>query len=169
VRAIRHLVDDRLPTRVGIVLMEANRAHAKDTAAFLEGLGLPADAISFDYQRAVGRGVKTPEPAWHDRPDGGKLLGSHRGAPSDTFSGRACVSYDNTVYPCIFSRMFPLGDVTQTRLRDILMAPAPVHVDRQRLSECFERWRSELTCGDCRVRASLLARSNRRILSTVRA
>jgi MoaA/NifB/PqqE/SkfB family radical SAM enzyme len=71
-------------------------------------------------------------------------------------SGRAAVAYDGTVYPCIFSRTFPLGRLPEQRLKDVLRDETPLSVDLPSLSREYSTRQAQLACWDCRLRATVL-------------
>ena len=153
-RAIRSVVDAGLPARVSIVALELNHRSLDRTIDFVLELGVAAGAIHVDVERGVGRGTFAAEsPGWEMPIPGG---GSHRTAEGERqrFGGTACVGYDGLVYPCIFSRHLPLGDVRRESLRAILEAPievpAPEALDPA-------AWSERLACGDCQVRSALLS------------
>ena len=76
---------------------------------------------------------------------------------SDAFRGTAAVSYSGNVYPCIFTRDRPLGDIRQESLRDILERPDKIYADAKRLGEDIQACSESLTCWRCRIRSSLLS------------
>ncbi|KPK51342.1 MAG: hypothetical protein AMJ63_12640, partial [Myxococcales bacterium SG8_38_1] len=111
-RAIRRAIDDGLKVRIGVISMMQNLADASKTYDYLLKLGVAGDAIGFDRMRDVGRGDDMPV----------DLDAQPSAVPSSTvhstrqrnFGGSAAVSYDGTVYPCIFSRHLPLGSIRET-------------------------------------------------------
>ncbi|QQR89606.1 MAG: hypothetical protein IPJ88_15640 [Myxococcales bacterium] len=60
------------------------------------------------------------------------------------------------MYPCIFSRNSPLGNVYQKRLSDILTQPKDVRLDLDTLPEQLSKHAESLTCWACRLRATML-------------
>ena len=154
-RAIRRAVDDGLTVRVGVISMAQNRNHGKETREFLLGLGVAEEAIRFDRMRDVGRGDVSPPD------DTMRAEGAHAGAQSDrepAFGGTAAVSYEGTVYPCIFSRHLPLGTIRATSLREILTSKAPLAPKAESLLLARERWSDKLSCWECQARSALLGR-----------
>lgn len=152
-QAIARVIRDGIPARVNVVVLEQNRAELAATLRCLQDLGVPDDRIGMDVQRSVGRGQMTTLPGDPSLP---ALPGGHRGRDYLSFGGRAAVSYDGTVYPCIFTRSFPLGSVKKERLRAILLAKRPVAVDRERVLFGTTLRSEEFACWDCRLRAALL-------------
>lgn len=161
--SIERAARDGLRIRASVIVMDANREHLPATIALLREAGVPQDAIGADVQRTVGRGLMTIRPkdaqldellpganAGHRSPDPGQQPGQ----PDP--SGRAAVSYDGTVYPCIFSRAFPLGRLPEQRLIDVLRDETPLTVDLERLSREYSERQAQLACWDCRLRATVL-------------
>lgn len=143
-----------LSVRVSIIVMDENQATAAATRALLLARGLGENAIHLDVQRSVGRGLMTitPKASAIAGP-----LGGHRQDTAWPFEGRAAVSYDGTVFPCIFSRAFPLGSVHEQSLRAILSDPIPLSLDFARMLREQGQRQAQLSCWDCRVRGALLA------------
>jgi MoaA/NifB/PqqE/SkfB family radical SAM enzyme len=74
-------------------------------------------------------------------------------------TGRIAVTYDGQVVPCIFDRSRPLGDVRRQRLREILLAAAPLRLERDRVLAGAGWQHEQLACWECRLRAALLPES----------
>ncbi len=151
--SIRKAVADGLDVRASIIVSTRNAHTVEETRALLRGIGVPEGRIGIDYERGVGRGTFTEESA------SVPVAGVHAGGALATFAGKASVSADGTVYPCIFSRKLPLGNVHTASLRDILSDETTVESDGG-LAEAQHLAR-EMTCWDCRVRNALLARPAR--------
>lgn len=154
-RAIRRALDDGLRVRVGVISMPENRGHASETQALLLDLGVRADAIGFDSVRGVGRG------AAGSGYTGGLQENPSKGGTESTrprnFGGSAAVSYDATVYPCIFSRHLRLGSIRNgERLAEILSSTEPVASPKNSLLSSHQRWSDKLACWECQARAVLL-------------
>jgi MoaA/NifB/PqqE/SkfB family radical SAM enzyme len=160
--AIKRVLADGVPARVSVIVMDENRDQIEATRALLLGLGLSEASIAMDVQRSVGRGLMTIRPK-----DSGIVghLGGHKAeAKSDAKSddnpmrlrGRAAVSYDGIVYPCIFSRSFVLGSVHERRLRDILRDPIALQLDPDGLIASSARMEEQLACWECRLQGALL-------------
>lgn len=96
-----------IPLRVGVVdLSDAQRAE--DALAELETLGVPH--LGYDRLRHVGRGVDS------DSPSMSQLCGR-------CASGVLAVAADGAVWPCVFSRWLPVGNVRTESLREIINGP----------------------------------------------
>jgi MoaA/NifB/PqqE/SkfB family radical SAM enzyme len=106
-----------VPVRVGIVGLD-DRQRTDQAHARLVELGV--NEIAHDHLRQVGRGVR-------DRAPGAEQL---CGQCAD---GVAAISPDGAVWPCVFARWMPLGDVRTTRLRDVVAGPA-LRTARERIA-----------------------------------
>ena len=153
-RAIRRTIDDGLKVRIGVISMMQNLADASKTYDYLLKLGVAGDAIGFDRMRDVGRGDDMPV----------DLDAQPSAVPSSTvhstrqrnFGGSAAVSYDGTVYPCIFSRHLPLGSIRETSLKEILTSAAPIASRQHSLLAARKDWSGKLSCWECQARSALL-------------
>jgi MoaA/NifB/PqqE/SkfB family radical SAM enzyme len=152
--AIERVLAAGSPTRVSIIAMDQNHEQLDATRALVRGLGVAEDAIHVDVQRSVGRGLMTITPKTSGITG---AIGGHRQEAEWPFEGRAAVSYDGTVFPCIFSRAFPLGSVHQRRLLEILNDPLPLALDFARILREQVLRKAQLSCWDCRVRGAVLA------------
>jgi MoaA/NifB/PqqE/SkfB family radical SAM enzyme len=175
--AIVRVVKRGLETRVSIVLMEANAQHAEATTAYLVGLGVPADRISSDRVRSVGRGAL----ALHDLRRAPAIppvaippvaippvaippvaippvamQPNHSGAESrcetSRWPGKVCVAYTGAVYPCIFSRRTELGHIAREPLASILDRAR----SRRATATDVGALGDQLACFDCRLTALAL-------------
>lgn len=153
-RAIRVAVEDGLNVRVGVISMEQNQHDAPETYEYLLGLGVTNDSIGFDHMRDVGRGdvAAIEAPA---RP-AGVHTGGVESRRSRNFGGSAAVSYDGTVYPCIFSRHLPLGSIHESSLEAILTSSEPITSKKKSLLMARARWGEKLSCWECQARSVLL-------------
>ncbi len=155
--AIRRAVEDGLRVRIGVISMEQNRGDASQTRDYLVELGVAPDTVRFDRMRDVGRGHPMAE------------LAGPRGVPNEGgietpkprgFGGVAAVSYDGTVYPCIFSRHLALGSVRDSGLARILSSAEPIAPTKRGLQLARARWAEKLACWQCQTRSVLLGGSS---------
>jgi len=103
-----------IPIRVGMVRV----LPAQQIAAATRVLGaFGIERVEVDDLRGVGRGL--PDGA----PDCSALCGR-------CATGRVAITSDGTVYPCVFSRWMPAGNVLESSLDDILRAEALTGVVR---------------------------------------
>lgn len=101
---IAEAVRRKIPIRAGVVdVREGQRSVAAQRE--LTALGVPE--IGTDRLRQVGRGIRA------SRPDTSQLCGR-------CASGVVAVSPDGAVWPCVFSRWLPIGNVLETTLAEIL-------------------------------------------------
>lgn len=104
---IAEAVRRKIPIRAGVVdVREGQRSAAAQQA--LITLGVPE--IGTDRLRQVGRGVRDRQP------DTSQLCGR-------CVSGVIAISPDGAVWPCVFSRWLPIGNVLEKALADILDSP----------------------------------------------
>lgn len=153
-RAIRRAVEDGLKVRVGVISMQQNREDASKTREYLLELGVAADSIRFDHMRDVGRGDILPVNG--DVPPSLVPTGGVESARPRDFGGSAAVSYEGTVYPCIFSRHLPLGSIRENTLEAILTSEDPIASPDRSLLAARERWGAKLSCWECQARSALL-------------
>ncbi len=151
--AIRSVLGAGRSARVGIIVFESNRHDLDRTVAFVRELGVASDAIGIDVQRDVGRGEMIERSLSWSMPET-ESAGHREGSAG--FTGTACIAYDGQVYPCIFSRHLPLGDLRERSLSDVLEDPmplAPAHdVD-------VGAYVGRLACVECRIRSALVSGS----------
>jgi len=98
--SIRWALASGLSVRVGIIKMEANCAHIEQTEKLLRGIGVTN--VDVDRVRAIGRG------GHEEALD--RQLGQLCGA---CVRGRLAVTASGDIFPCVFSRFWPLGHVDQ--------------------------------------------------------
>ncbi|SBW19364.1 radical SAM domain-containing protein [Candidatus Protofrankia californiensis] len=109
-----------IPVRAGVIDLGGEQ---RGTGARAELVDLGVPAIGFDRLRQVGRGIR-------DRQAGVEQLCGRCG------DGVAAVSPDGAVWPCVFSRWLPIGNVLTAPLADVLASEAARDVRRQ-LAEHF--------------------------------
>ncbi len=114
--------------RVGIIGVRDGQRVDRASEA-LTSLGVPAEVIGYDDLRQVGRGVRDATP------DVSQLCGG-------CADGVLAVSPSGEVWPCVFTRWMPVGNVLDTPLADILTGPATAGV-RAELTVAF----AERPCG----------------------
>lgn len=93
-----------IPVRVGIIGVQAGQ-DVQGATADLNELGVTD--IGVDHLRQVGRGIR------RDQPTTAQLCGN-------CGQGVAAVAPDGAVWPCVFSRWLPVGNVLQQPLAEIL-------------------------------------------------
>lgn len=97
-----------IPLRAGVIDMGGGQRAEQARAELLE-LGVPA--VGYDRLRQVGRGVRDQQAST------AQLCGN-------CGDGVAAVSPDGAVWPCVFSRWLPIGNVLDDELAAILDSEA---------------------------------------------
>ncbi|WP_204013693.1 radical SAM/SPASM domain-containing protein, partial [Sphaerimonospora thailandensis] len=120
-RNIARAQDLGIPLRAGVIGV-LNRQRTQQGIAVLERLGVPE--IGYDDLREVGRGVR----------DSGPSTAQLCGNCGDR---KIAISPTGDVWPCVFSRWLPVGNVRQTPLADILKGEAFAQITGQ-LQEEFQ-------------------------------
>ncbi len=105
---IEEAVRRHIPLRAGVIEMHQGQRSA---AAVTELTGLGVDEVGVDRLRGVGRGARVHQP------DLSELCGR-------CASGVIAISPDGEVWPCVFARWLPVGNVLDSDLVDILAGPA---------------------------------------------
>nr|WP_207925917.1 radical SAM protein [Actinocrispum wychmicini] len=118
---IAEAVRRSIPLRVGLIDMSDGQ-RVEGARAELAALGVTGE-VRVDRLRQVGRGVRTSSP------DLSQLCG-HCGR------GKVAVASDGSVWPCVFSRWLPVGNVRHDSLTDILTGP-PMAETSMRLAAQF--------------------------------
>ena len=96
-----------IPLRVGLINVQDGQ-RVEEAAAELKALGVIE--IGTDRLRQVGRGVR------HQKTDLSQLCGK-------CAQGVAAVSNNGEVWPCVFARWMPVGNVHRHTLSEILTGP----------------------------------------------
>lgn len=129
---IAEAVRRSIPIRAGVIDLGGGQRAQAARPELIE-LGVPS--IGYDRLRHVGRGAR-------DQPASTAQLCGH------CADGVAAISPDGTVWPCVFSRWLPIGNVLEAELAEILYGPVAMRV-RTELTETFAG-REMLACGpDC--------------------
>jgi sulfatase maturation enzyme AslB (radical SAM superfamily) len=102
---LKKLVAAGVPVRAGLIQMEENQHIVDETLAFLRGLGVWN--AGFDGLRKIGRGACSAES------DMSELCGQCAGA-------KLCVGPDGLVSPCIMSKAWSVGSLSETTLSEIV-------------------------------------------------
>lgn len=151
--AIRRSVRSGSKTRVSVIALDDDAEHLQRTREFVAGLGVDPAAVAADRVRAVGRGARTGfSGTWGSGAPAGHG-GVTAAAAQPTWPGKLCVAYTGQVYPCIFSRWLPLGDIRTSSLRQILEGLKT----RARGSAVADSFAEKLACFDCRLTALVTA------------
>lgn len=111
---IGEVVRRSIPLRVGVIDLGGGQ-RAEQAVAELKSLGVAE--VGLDRLRQVGRGVRDQQPSMD------QLCGH---CASDVLA----ISPDGAVWPCVFSRWLPVGNVQTASLADILADEPVRHVRR---------------------------------------
>ena len=162
ITSLRWAVGAGLNVRVGVVEMDANRDQFESTKKWLRQEGV--QSIKVDRVRGIGRGVKAVAVDFQMA----ELCGS-------CWRGSLCVCADGQVYPCVFSRFYPVGEAnwglasiaSNGRLmsfrRDLMAmdamssAPPPLRYDATSAPQCNPK----ATCApECNPKATCAPQCN---------
>lgn len=102
---IAEAVRRSIPLRVGLVDVRDGQ-RVEQARVELAALGVK-DQVQIDRLRQVGRGVRT------EQPSAAQLCG-HCGR------GQVAIAPDGSVWPCVFARWLPVGNVGEDTLADIV-------------------------------------------------
>lgn len=111
-----------IPLRVGVIDLGGGQ---RTEAAQVELVNLGVPAVGHDRLRQVGRGVRDQQP-------GTAQLCGRCG------DGVAAISPNGDVWPCVFSRWLPIGNVLDVELAEIVSSPL-ADVVRASLDQVFRR------------------------------
>jgi radical SAM protein with 4Fe4S-binding SPASM domain len=107
-KGIKKLIENKVELRLGCVLSANNKEFKNDIQRFYTELGV--EHIGYDNERKIGRlGTSSAKEEI-------KQLCGHCG------SNRVAITASGKVYPCIFSRLSPIGNVLDSKLEDILIS-----------------------------------------------
>lgn len=109
---VAEAVARNIPVRAGVIDLRPDQ-HIAAAQRELVALGVPK--VGVDRLRHVGRGIRG------NRPDTSQLCG-HCAA------GVIAISPDGAVWPCVFSRWLPVGNVLDAALADILASPEAARI-----------------------------------------
>lgn len=134
VKNLCQLCELNVQLRVGIIEMEENAGHLDRTKSFLESIGVKE--IRVDIVRSVGRG---------------KMKDTNHGLCGHCVNGSLCVSASGSVFPCIMSRDWTVGSVSDSSLDEIARSKKLSQVRRdlastfknQKISDCSPHDRCE--------------------------
>jgi radical SAM protein with 4Fe4S-binding SPASM domain len=105
--AIAEAVRRSVPIRVGLIDLDDGQ-RVEQARAELVSIGVTN--IGTDRLRQVGRGVRTQDP------DVSQLCGA-------CAQGKVAISPNGDVWPCVFARWMPLGNVLDSALAEIVASP----------------------------------------------
>ncbi len=163
VAAIKALLAAGVPVRVGLIRMRPNQDDVPATLDFLAALGVAPDAVGMDDVRPAGRGCGDSLV-----PSGGRArlltppTGTHMSSGTDgelgcstCWSGKVAVAPSGDVFPCIFSRELPAGNVLRSGLAEVLEGETLQDlwsIDKAQIPVCRD-CEFRYGCFDCRALA----------------
>lgn len=106
VENIQRVLDSGLPLRVGLIEMRDDQ-RIDETKQFLYGLGVKK--IGYDRIRGVGRATDTVQ-----------VSNPNEALCGACTRGKAAVTPDGNVYPCVFSRHLKIGNVLDVPFQEII-------------------------------------------------
>lgn len=118
IKNLQRVLKTGLPVRASIVEMEMNAGYTDSTVAFLRQMGI--HNVGVGRLRRIGRGA-----APCDSNDMSELCGNCAG-------GTLCVSPTGRVSPCIMSKRWAVGSISEASLSDIATGSSPRET-RQRI------------------------------------
>jgi MoaA/NifB/PqqE/SkfB family radical SAM enzyme len=121
---IRRLIENKIDLRVGVIAVNQDDRDIALTTDFLRQLGIVQ--VSVDRVRKFGRGALTDR----DECDLADLCGA-------CWSGKLCVSPTGDAHPCIMSRSFRVGNVSNSSLSEILEGDALLAARRKIFDHAF--------------------------------
>jgi MoaA/NifB/PqqE/SkfB family radical SAM enzyme len=107
IKNLKRLIDKGIETRAATIVVDQDRANVKRTERFLSKLGVTH--VKSAEVREFGRGE-----AILSRPARLQSLCGH------CWSGKLCIAPDGMAYPCVMARQWPVGNVLETSLAQIV-------------------------------------------------
>jgi MoaA/NifB/PqqE/SkfB family radical SAM enzyme len=115
---LKKLVAAGIKTRAAIISINQNKSTIDRTKAFLIDLGVKH--VSHGQTREFGRGEAVLEQS-------ARLSG----LCGHCWAGKLCIAPDGAAYPCVMARQWPVGNVLETSLGDIVGAQSLKDVRQQ--------------------------------------
>ncbi len=150
--AIRRAKAADFGVRIGVILMQENAGQAAETRDYIvDHLKIDEADIRFDPVKKTGRGIDVKSS------EGVTFSAAHLPDRKQTGrrNGKLCIASDGTIYPCIFSRQNPLGNIRHNSLQEMMD-----RLNRQTVAEpSASHWQSckeRLSCMDCQMIAYAL-------------
>ncbi|WP_328329294.1 MULTISPECIES: radical SAM/SPASM domain-containing protein [unclassified Streptomyces] len=107
VRNISRLVERDIPLRAAVITIDQGEVEADRTKDFLKGLGV--DTVRLGEMREFGRAQEVMSQS-----------SQLSGLCGNCWRGQLCVSPDGMVYPCVMARDWPVGNILEQDLSQIL-------------------------------------------------
>lgn len=160
IAAIGRILERKIPIRIGVVRMKENWNDMEGTRKFLAGMGIADSRIRVDTVRPAGRGCEgslgDPDPTLI------KLGPPTRFEPEENrlsartcWNGKLAVDPEGNVYPCVFSRNLPVGNVKRQSLAEVMAGDSLRDlwsITLEKVVDCRE-CEFRYACFDCRLQA----------------
>jgi MoaA/NifB/PqqE/SkfB family radical SAM enzyme len=104
---LKRLIDAGVDTRAAIIVVDQDKVSLTRTNAFLRDLGVRH--VSYGLTREFGRGQRI-------RGQTARLSG----LCGHCWDGKLCIAPDGKAYPCVMARKWPVGNVLEKSLGDIV-------------------------------------------------
>ena len=107
IRNLKKLIDNGIETRAAIIVIDQDKAEIERTKYFLRRLGVRH--VREGETREFGRGEK--------------ILSRRArlsGLCGHCWAGKLCVAPDGETYPCVLARQWPVGNVLESPLSEII-------------------------------------------------
>ena len=104
---LKKLIGAGIDTRAAIIVVDQDKTSVDRTRAFLRNLGVRH--VSQGETREFGRGER--------------ILGQSArlsGLCGHCWAGKLCIAPDGETYPCVMARKWPVGNVLETSLSDVV-------------------------------------------------
>jgi len=137
--SIRWAVASGLSVRVGIIETDENAGHAQRTEEMLRGMGVTD--IGVDRARRIGRGDRSGQ-----KPTVQAQFGQLCGGCAP---GKLAVTATGEIFPCVFSRFWPVGHVREGLRAVVESAPLVAFqkaIETERDSRRAQERRQETSC-----------------------
>lgn len=115
IRNLKRLIDSGVATRAAVIVIDQEPADVERTKRFLAELGV--GHVRASEVREFGRGEEILS-------RGAQMSG----LCGHCWSGRLCVAPDGSVYPCVMARQWPVGNVLERPLADMVHGEALAEV-----------------------------------------
>jgi MoaA/NifB/PqqE/SkfB family radical SAM enzyme len=111
IKNLKKLIDNQIETRAGIIVIDQEKKDVERTKQFLRDLGVRHYRES--EVRQFGRGEE--------------ILSRHAdlsGLCGPCWAGKLCIAPDGVAYPCVMAREWPIGNVLDRSLSEIVQGQA---------------------------------------------
>jgi MoaA/NifB/PqqE/SkfB family radical SAM enzyme len=128
---LRRLIDKGVPARAAVISMDGDEKSVARTSRYLIDLGASLGGARSSDVRAFGRGQTVVGESE-----------SMDGLCGHCWNGNLAIAPDGKAMPCVMARQWPVGNVLETSLRELL-ASDPLRATRR---EIYEQARIRAAC-----------------------